>query len=207
MKLRDPTHLYEGDISPRTERIANILSIAGQPVFIPIPVFILLATKISDPAKCILVILVSLLFVTVIPTVVTYYFSIKLGRKDGDIPDRTLRYRPMLLGTASYMVGTGVLYLMDAPRIMTVLMLCYALVTLVMTIITVYWKISIHSVGVIGPSMALAVTFWPWGLLYILLLPPIAWSRYMLKRHTPAQLVAGAAMGFIITGIMFLLLL
>ena len=207
MKLRDPTHLYEGDISPRTERIANILSIAGQPVFIPIPVFILLATKISDPAKCILVILVSLLFVTVIPTVVTYYFSIKLGRKDGDIPDRTLRYRPMLLGTASYMVGTGALYLMDAPRIMTVLMLCYALVTLVMTIITVYWKISIHSVGVIGPSMALAVTFWPWGLLYILLLPPIAWSRYMLKRHTPAQLVAGAAMGFIITGIMFLLLL
>ena len=207
MKLRDPTHLYEGDISPRTERIANILSIVGQPVFIPIPVFILLATKITDPVKCILVILVSLLFVTVIPTAVTYYFSIKLGRTDGDIPDRTLRYRPMLLGTASYMVGTGALYLMDAPRIMTVLMLCYALVTLVMTIITVYWKISIHSVGVVGPSMALAVTFWPWGLLYILLLPPIAWSRYVLKRHTPAQLVAGAAMGFIITGIMFLLLL
>ena len=207
MKLRDPTHLYGGEISPRTERIANILSIAGQPVFIPIPVFILLATKISDPVKCISVILVSLLFVTVIPTAVTYYFSIKLGRKDGDIPDRTLRYRPMLLGTASYIIGTGVLYLMDAPRLMTVLMLCYALVTLVMTIITVYWKISIHSVGVVGPSMALAIAFWPWGLLYILLLPPIAWSRYVLKRHTPAQIAAGALTGFAITGIMFLLLL
>ena len=207
MRLHDPTHLYEGEISPRTERIANILSIAGQPVFIPIPVFILLATKIDDPAKCILVILVSLLFVTVIPTAVTYYFSIKLGRKDGDIPDRTLRFKPMMLGVLSYILGTVSSYLLDAPRIMTVLMLCYALVTFVMTIITLYWKISIHSVGVVGPSMALAITFWPWGLLYILLLPPIAWSRYVLKRHTPAQLVAGAAAGFMITGVMFLLLL
>lgn len=207
MRLRDPTHLYEGEISPRTERIANIFSIVGQPIFIPIPVFILLATEIQDPGKCALAIIVSLLFVTVIPTAVTYYFSIKLGRKDGDIPDRTLRYKPMLMGTASYLIGTGALYLMEAPRLMTVLMLCYAIVTFVMTIITVYWKISIHSVGVVGPSMALAVAFWPWGLLYLLLLPPIAWSRYVLKRHTPAQLVAGALCGFIITGTMFLLLL
>ena len=207
MKLRDPTHLYEGEISPKTERIANILSVAGQPVFIPIPVFILLATKIDDPAKCILVILVSLLFVTVIPTAVTYYFSIKLGRKDGDIPDRTLRFKPMMLGVLSYILGTVSLYLLDAPRLMTVLMLCYAVVTFVLTIVTLYWKISIHSVGVVGPSMALAIAFWPWGLLYILLLPPIAWSRYVLKRHTPAQLIAGALSGFLITGAMFLLLL
>ena len=207
MKLRDPTHLYQGEISPKTERVANYISVIGQPVFIPIPVFILLATKISDPVKCALVIIVSLFFVTVVPTAVTYYFSIKLGRRDGDIPDRTLRFKPMMLGVVSYLIGTLCLYLMDAPKVMTVLMLCYAVVTFVMTIITLYWKISIHSVGVVGPSMALAVTFWPWGLLYILLLPPIAWSRYVLKRHTPAQLIAGALTGFLITGVLFLLLL
>jgi len=207
MKLRDPTHLYQGEISPKTERVANYISVIGQPVFIPIPVFILLATKISDPVKCALVIIVSLFFVTVVPTAVTYYFSIKLGRRDGDIPDRTLRFKPMMLGVVSYLIGTLCLYLMDAPKVMTVLMLCYAVVTFVMTIITLYWKISIHSVGVVGPSMALAVTFWPWGLLYILLLPPIAWSRYVLKRHTLAQLIAGALTGFLITGVLFLLLL
>jgi len=207
MKLRDPTHLYQGEISPKTERVANYISVIGQPVFIPIPVFILLATKISDPVKCALVIIVSLFFVTVVPTAVTYYFSIKLGRRDGDIPDRTLRFKPMMLGVVSYLIGTLCLYLMDAPKVMTVLMLCYAVVTFVMTIITLYWKISIHSVGVVGPSMALAVTFWPWGLLYILLLPPIVWSRYVLKRHTPAQLIAGALTGFLITGALFLLLL
>ena len=207
MRLRDPTHLYEGEISPKTEKIATIFSVVGQPIFIPIPVFILLATRIDDPGKAILVVLISLLFVTVIPTAVTYYFSIKLGRRDGDIPDRTLRFKPMMLGVCSYAIGTVVLYLMDVPKIIWVLMMCYAIVTFVMTIITLYWKISIHSVGVAGPAMALSVVFWPWGLLYFLLLPPIAWSRYVLKRHTPAQLVAGAVSGFIITGALFLLLL
>ena len=99
------------------------------------------------------------------------------------------------------------LYLLDAPEIATVLMLCYAIVTALMTVITFYWKISIHSVGVVGPSMALGIAFWPWGLLYFLLLPPIAWSRYVLRRHTPAQLIAGATVGFIITGLMFMWLL
>ena len=207
MRLRDPTHLYEGEISPKTEKIATIFSVVGQPIFIPIPVFILLATRIDDPGKAILVVLISLLFVTVIPTAVTYYFSIKLGRRDGDIPDRTLRFKPMMLGVCSYAIGTVVLYLMDVPKIIWVLMMCYAIVTFVMTIITFYWKISIHSVGVAGPAMALSVVFWPWGLLYFLLLPPIAWSRYVLKRHTPAQLVAGALTGFVITGAVFLLLL
>ena len=76
-----------------------------------------------------------------------------------------------------------------------------------MTVITLYWKISIHAVGVIGPTMALSYAFWPWGLLFILVLPPIVWSRYVLKKHTPAQLVAGALVGFVITGTVFLLLL
>ena len=207
MRLRDPTHLYEGEISPRTERIANVISVVGQPIFIPIPVFILLATKIDDPVKAVLVVLVSLFFVTIVPTASTYYFSIKLGRKDGDIPDRRLRFKPMMIGVTSYAIGTVVLYLMDVPDIIWILMLCYAIVTLVMTIITLYWKISIHSVGIAGPAMALSVVFWPWGLLYFLLLPPIVSSRYVLRRHTPAQLVAGALTGFIITGIVFLILL
>ena len=207
MKFRDPTHLYEGEISPRTERIATVFSVVGQPIFIPIPVFILLATEIDDPVKAVLAVLVSLFFVTVIPTASTYYFSIKLGRKDGDIPDRRLRFKPMMIGVTSYAIGTVVLYLMEVPDIIWILMLCYAIVTLVMTIITLYWKISIHSVGIAGPAMALSVVFWPWGLLYFLLLPPIVWSRYVLRRHTPAQLVAGALTGFIITGIVFLILL
>ncbi len=207
MALKDPTHVFEGEISPRTYRVANTVSIIGQPIFLPIPVFALLCTLVSDPGEYLKIFGISLLFVVILPTVITYYFSIKEGRRDGDIPDRTKRFVPMIIGTVSYAIGTAVLYLVDAPKIVTVLMLCYAIVTFVMTVITLYWKISIHAVGVIGPTMALSYAFWPWGLLFILLLPPIVWSRYVLKKHTPAQLAAGALVGFLITGTAFLLLL
>jgi membrane-associated phospholipid phosphatase len=55
--------------------------------------------------------------------------------------------------------------------------------------------------------MALAVGFWPYGLLYFLLLPPVIWSRYVLQKHTPLQLLMGAVVGFVITAVLFVLLL
>ena len=207
MKLRDPTHLFEGEISPRTAKIAEAISLIGQPIFLPIPVFALLCLLTDGAGEYLKIFGISLLFVVILPTFITYYFSIKQGRRDGDIPDRTKRYPPMIIGTISYAIGAAALYAVDAPRLITVLMLCYSIVTFVMLIITFRWKISIHAVGVVGPTMALSFAFWPWGLLFILIFPPIVWSRYVLKKHTPAQLAAGAIVGFIITGTMFLLLL
>ena len=207
MRLRDPTHVFEGEISPRTARIAETISMIGQPIFLPIPVFAILCTLAGDVGEYLKVFGISLLFVVVLPTVLTFYFSAKVGRKDGDIPDKNQRWPPMILGIVSYSLGATVLYAVEAPMVVTVLMLCYAVVTLAMMLITFHWKISIHSVGVIGPTMALAYAFWPWGLLFALLFPPIVWSRYVLKKHTPAQLAGGAAAGIIITGSLFLLLL
>ena len=205
--LRDPTHLYEGQLDPRTERIAEIFSTIGQPVFLPIPVFLLLCLLTEDAASYALTAVLSLLFVAAIPTIVTYSYSIKMGRKDGDIPDRTKRTVPLIIGVSSYAVGTVAMYLIGAPKIITVLMLAYTVVTMFILLVTLRWKISIHAVGVIGPTMALSYAFWPWGLLYLLWLPPIVWSRYVLRKHTPAQLVAGALSGLVITGILFILLL
>lgn len=205
--LRDPTHYYSGQLSPRADRIAEFISMIGQPIFIPIPVMLLLCTLTQDITEYVMMVALSLLFVAILPIIIVFYFSMRIGRKDGDIPDRTQRYIPMMVGVVSYGIGTAVLYLVNAPKIITVLMLCYTAVTFVMLLITFKWKISIHAVGVIGPTMALAYTFWPWGLLYILWLPPIMWARYVLKKHTPAQLIAGALSGFIITGIIFILCL
>ncbi|MBP5394759.1 MAG: hypothetical protein J6Y18_02480, partial [Candidatus Methanomethylophilaceae archaeon] len=69
------------------------------------------------------------------------------------------------------------------------------------------WTISIHAIGCVGPSMALAYVFgWQGGLL-ILLLPVVIFCRYVLRKHTPAQLAAGALLGLVLTGALFILLL
>lgn len=59
------------------------------------------------------------------------------------------------------------------------------------SVITVFWKISIHMVldttGVLITNFLLGWHFWP----LFLLIPVVAWARLKLKRHTPAQIAAG----------------
>ena len=207
MRLRDPTHLYEGEISPGTKRTAQIISFFAQAPFISIPVFILLCMQADTISDIVLFSAISIFFATVVPTVVVMIIAKRTGNEDVDIVRKEDRMIPLAVGILSYLLGTVILYAMDAPRIVWVAMLCYCVNTAVIMLITTRWKISIHATGCVGPSMALAYVFgWPGGLL-IIILPVVVYCRYILRKHTPAQLAAGALLGFLLTGAIFLLLL
>ncbi len=209
MVLHDPTQKFEGTISPRTEKIAKIFSLLGQPPFLALPVFLSIClTKSDDLTDGILYSVICFVSAVVIPVAVTLIFSKLTGNDDKlDVVNKEDRIAPMILGVIGYAAGAALLYFLNAPQLATVLMVCYAVVTAAMTVITPYWKISIHSCGVIGPSIGMAIAFWPWGLLYFLIFPPVVWSRYVLKKHTPLQLTMGAVVGFILTTILFWLML
>lgn len=209
MVLHDPTQKFEGTISPRTEKIAKIFSLLGQPPFLALPVFLSIClTKSDDLTDGILYSVICFVSAVVIPVAVTLIFSKLTGNDDKlDVVNKEDRIAPMILGVIGYAAGAALLYFLNAPQLATVLMVCYAVVTAAMTVITPYWKISIHSCGVIGPSIGMALAFWPWGLLYFLIFPPVVWSRYVLKKHTPLQLTMGAVVGFILTTTLFWLML
>ncbi|AGI47760.1 hypothetical protein TALC_00764 [Thermoplasmatales archaeon BRNA1] len=205
--LRDPTRLYGGTIPPEKERAAKIISAFTQPPVISIPVFMLLNTEAAGLGGWLLYTLICIVFAIVLPMVFISYFAKRYGNDDGDIVRREDRYVMLALGAVFYLLGTVCLYLADAPEITTVLMLCYLVVTVAVLLITFYWKISLHSIGLMGPSMALFVTFGLPGLALLLLYPPVLWARYYLKKHTPLQLALAPAVGFAITYAIFLLLL
>lgn len=205
--MRDPTHLYEGTPSPTARRVAQVISFFAQAPFISVPVFILLCMQADSVSDAILFSAVSIFFATVVPIIAVVIVSKRTGNEDGDIVRKEDRMVPLAIGIASYLAGTVILYLMDSPRIVWVAMLCYCVNTAVIMLITTKWKISIHAIGCVGPAMALAYVFgWVGGLL-IILLPIVVWCRYILRKHTPAQLAAGALLGFILTGALFILLL
>jgi membrane-associated phospholipid phosphatase len=63
--------------------------------------------------------------------------------------------------------------------------------------ITLWWKISVHSAAAAGVATLI------WSLIGATLpllagVVIIAWSRVRLRRHTVAQTIAGAALGFAI---------
>jgi membrane-associated phospholipid phosphatase len=86
-------------------------------------------------------------------------------------------------------------------------MLGYCAGTLFLFFINLYWKISIHAMGIAGPTTVLVFVFGYWGVLLGLLLLPVIWSRVYLKKHTVAQAITGGILGFVLTAIMLSLLL
>ncbi len=206
MALRDPTHLFEGEVPERQQKVAKVISDILQPTLVSIPVFLLLCLLTSDPAEYAICASVSLFFAVVFPVVEIAMWA-KHKNTDGDIPNREDRFYPLLMGASSYAIGAAILFVIGAPRIVTALMVAYAVNTVAIMLISFRWKISIHATGVVGPTMALVYAFGSVGIILILTLPAIMWSRYVLKRHTPAQLVCGALMGFALTSVIFALML
>ncbi len=116
-----------------------------------------------------------------------------------DVPERLLRRKPFAIGAAGYAVATLVLYLIEAPVTVVVLMSIYAVNTIIATVINHWWKISIHGMaisGVLVPFLYLYGGSWWW---LFMLFPLMIYSRTKLKAHTPAQAISGIALAFILT--------
>ncbi len=124
-----------------------------------------------------------------------------------DIPKREDRSYPLIIVVMSYLIGTLVLIAFQAPLITVGLMFCYFSNTLVIFFINLRWKISIHSMGVAGPTVALIFSFGYLGAISGLLIPLVMWSRVHLKKHTVSQVIAGALLGLILTTVQLNLLL
>ena len=111
------------------------------------PVFVFLALL---EAAGVLDVILSIVFVTIVPRI-GIVRSARSSRLDYDIPERSARARPFMIAIASYLVGFLFLMIINAPVLLSGLMLAYSINTTVMFVITPSWKISVHAAGVTGP--------------------------------------------------------
>lgn len=182
------------------ERIANIVSTLSNAPLISIFVFTGLSYYFLKGYDFIMVTLVCMCFAVAVPSIIAYTW-IKNNNLELDMPNKEDRVRPLFWILLSYLLGVVVLFAISAPIVITVLMFCYFSNTLVVLLISLFWKISIHSVGVAGPVAFLIYVFGYPGLIFLLLIPLVMWSRLFLKRHTRNQVIAGASLGFGLTAV------
>ncbi|MGW9425555.1 hypothetical protein ACWGSU_30095 [Streptomyces koyangensis] len=114
---------------------------------------------------------------------------------DKHVKVRSQRWVPLSATLASVFVGTALLALLDAPQ--EVLALVFAMIAglLLTMLVTIWWKVSVHTAVASGVVSILAVATSLWALLGYAGVAAIAWSRASLRDHTPAQTVAGAVLG------------
>ena len=184
-------------------RLAKAASALTFPPILAIPAFLALDlwTPHSDSLGWLLA--GSLGFGAVLP-IALVVLSTK-GRAQWTGPDDH-RGRLELIASAVivYAIGVVALLAIGAPVLVTLLMFCYASNTSVMFGINLYWKASIHTMGVAGPTTALVFAFGLPGATLSLLLPVVGWSRVRLKEHSLSQVIVGTLLGYLLTASQFL---
>ncbi|TFG73957.1 MAG: phosphatase PAP2 family protein [Thermodesulfobacteriales bacterium] len=129
------------------------------------------------------------------PTLYIMYLVRKGIVTDFHLNARKERTKPFLIMTANTAVVFLVMLLLGAPKLILIVIATAVLQLFFMLLITLRWKISGHCTAVAG-LVVLALALFGENLLpSTLLIPLVAWSRIRLKRHTPAQTVAGSFMG------------
>ncbi len=180
------------------KKFAKFISSITHPPLVSIPTFVVINYFLLGLSNSIVITGICLIFAAFLP-VLTSLILINKMNTDIDITDRTKRTLPLIFAVCSYILGFFVLYILDAPAITTALMFIYFSNTLIILFINLSWKISIHAVGVAGPTAALTYLFGFPGVIFGLIIPVVMWSRVKLNKHTILQVLAGAVLGLILT--------
>ncbi|WP_030247186.1 hypothetical protein [Streptomyces sp. NRRL S-350] len=143
------------------------------------------------------------LFAAVIPTL-----FIRRGIRKGTVEDRHVGRRqsrltvlPFVMG--SVLTGFAVMIGLGAPTDLTAMVAAMFASLVPILVITVWWKVSVHTAVAGGAVVCLGIALGP---LWLLLCPAVAVigrSRVVLRDHTTAQTVVGAVVGPVTAGLTF----
>jgi membrane-associated phospholipid phosphatase len=192
---------------PRRLRVARLV---GE-LLSPPPILVVLALLVAwasspTPALAVLWGGIAAVFASVLP-----YALILRGVRQGRLSDKNISLRAQrirfgVVAITSILLGLAVLAAFDAPAEMVALLASIAVGVACGWVVTLWWKISVHAAIAAGAATVLLLVFGPALLAIWLLVALIAWSRVQVGDHTPAQVLAGVALGVAVNATIFPLL-
>ena len=129
-------------------------------------------------------------------------YSVRTGRTDLQISDRSKRRSIYIIGLIAYAVAVAV-YWATENKIMFVLSVAYLCVCFAMMLITLVWKISAHTAATAGMAIAFCLVLGWWMLPVFVFTILMIWARVKLGAHTILQALAGAIVSIAVTAFVF----
>jgi membrane-associated phospholipid phosphatase len=192
---------------PRRLRMARLVGELLSPPLILVVLALVVAWD-SSPTPGLAVVwgAIAATFASVLP-----YALILHGVRRGRLVDRNISLREQRVGfgavaIASILAGLAVLAAFDAPAEMVALLASVAVGVACGWVITLWWKISVHAAIAAGAATVLMLVHGPALLAAWPLVALVAWSRVEVGDHTPAQVLAGVALGVAVNAVTFPLL-
>jgi membrane-associated phospholipid phosphatase len=187
---------------PRHVQLARTISYLLAPATISVPMILLVAFyQARNIASALTYAVITLFFLSIGPFAYIL-LGVHLGKlSDVDVSRRSERVGPFLFGLFSVCLGWCALLMMHGPALLITVLLLTVVSGLVMMIITLWWKISLHSSSLAAAATMLTVLYGAIMLPAFVLLVLVSWSRVVLRRHTPAQVVAGSLLGIALSAL------
>lgn len=185
-------------------RVARLLTEVFAPSFIAGALLIVIAFhSASTRAAALGWSLLGLLFVSLLPLSYVIRGVRRRRLTDRHVGLRQQRPLPLLVGIGSVIVGLALLTLLGAPHELIAVIGTMIVGLAVALLITLLWKISIHTGVAAGSVVIVALVFGREWLALGLLVGLIGWARVELGDHTPSQVVGGAIIGAVVAAVVF----
>ena len=177
--------------------VANIISIIFNPLVIAPFTFYILIFNDLTPNKYFLF-TITFIFTSLLPFFSILYYK-KLGKISSlEAPIRKQRLELLIISSIFNAIGFMLVQYFHASNIVRGLMFCYAFNTIITWLITRYWKISIHMIGLGGPFIALFLSGYDFFMIYGIILITVYYSRIKLKAHNHLQLITGTCLASVL---------
>ncbi len=185
--------------------VSNLLS---PPVIWAVMAFPIAFRDAESQAQAIGWALVYAMLVCVLPLLYVVWMVKRGTITDLHMQVRQQRLRPFLISLLCTTIAWWALRFLGAPPVLPLFALFSLAQIAVVALVTLVWQISMHAMSISGAVVAALVFF---GLVPALILLPlvvlVGAARLKLQRHTPAQVIAGAAVGVIVPILLFAIIL
>lgn len=181
-------------------KFATTISYIFDGSFISVPIFLIVSLAVVDnKIEAIKWAFLCLLFGTVIPYLYICFLYKKKEINDMRIPEKEDRIKPLVVACISYIICFIILYVLDGPLFLKSIFAASIVSTVILTIITYFWKISLHTSWITFMVITFNILFGRWMLLMIPLIPVIGWARVRIKEHTMNQVILGVGISTVTT--------
>lgn len=198
-------------------KLANFFSIITHPILLPTWLLLIITEiglfKTSSINASICIIIVSAI-TFVIPTIIILFLKKFKVIKTLTMERRDDRVIPILIMATSLYITSRFFNGIYVLGIYNFYLICSTLLCMIVFWVNLFWKISLHSIGWGGfvgilyiYTTILAEIFLPYFIISIIVAGIVCSARLYLKSHDSAQIYVGFITGFMVTTILYRLLI
>ena len=144
------------------------------------------------------------LFFGALPPILVFLYEKKMGKiKDWMITNRLERRDVHLAWISGSALLSIVYWQLAAPRLLIAFTLSIFMLSIVITLATFLWKISVHIVGVTMLVLILLLVYSSTYLFGVLLIIFVAWARIHLGHHTLSQVTTASILTIVVIYVVF----